>query len=136
MTSRPTAPRRFSDADHPYSASRTGAGLIFVSGQLGVLDNEIVAGGTAAETRRALSNLERVLGAQGCDRTAVLKTTVLLAELADRSQFDEIYSEFFPEPRPARTCYAAGALPYGARVEIEAIAIASGSGNSRGGTSR
>lgn len=126
MASRSTAPVRFSDADHPYSASRAGAGLIFVSGQLGVLDNEIVPGGITTETKQALSNLERCLGAQGCDRTAVLKTTVLLADLADRKQFDEIYAEFFPEPRPARTCYAAGALPYGARVEIEAIAIAAG----------
>jgi reactive intermediate/imine deaminase len=133
LTSRPTAPRRFSDADHPYSASRTGGGLIFVSGQLGVVDNEIVAGGIAAETRCALSNLDRVLGAQGCDRTAVLKTTVLLADLADRRQFDEIYAEFFPEPRPARTCYAAGALPYGARVEIEAIAVAADSDRRHGG---
>jgi len=124
MTSRRAAPQRFSDADHPYSASRTGAGLIFVSGQLGVRDDEIVSGGIAAETRQALSNLEHCLAVQGSDRTAVLKTTVLLADLADRNEFDEIYAEFFPEDRPARTCYAAGALPYGARVEIEAIATA------------
>ena len=133
MTSRPVAPKRFSDADHPYSSSRTGAGLIFVSGQLGVLDKEIVAGGIGAETRQALANLERCLGAHGSDRTAVLKTTVLLADLADRPEFDDIYANFFPEPRPARTCYAAGALPYGARVEIEAIATAAGSDGSRGG---
>lgn len=92
-----------------------------------------MAGGITAETRCALSNLDRVLGAQGCDRTAVLKTTVLLADLADRRQFDEIYAEFFPEPRPARTCYAAGALPYGARVEIEAIAVAADSDRHHGG---
>jgi reactive intermediate/imine deaminase len=135
MTSQPTAPKRFSDADHPYSASRTGAGLIFVSGQLGVLGNEIVTGGIAAETRQALSNLESCLSAQGRDRTAVLKTTVLLADLAYRKEFDEIYADFFPKPRPARTCYAAGALPYNARVEIEAIAIAAGPGDPSGGMS-
>jgi reactive intermediate/imine deaminase len=123
MTAQPLAPKHFSDAAHPYEASRTGAGLIFVSGQLGVLDGEIVAGGIAAEARQALSNLEQCLVEHNHDRTAVVKTTVLLADLADRNTLDAIYSEFFPHPRPARICYAAGALPFGARVEIEAIAV-------------
>lgn len=109
--------------------------MIFVSGQIGVLDNEIVTGGIAAETPQALSNLERCLGALGSDRAAVLKATAPLADLADRQQFDEIYAEFFAEPRPARTCYAAGALPYSARVGTGAIPIATGSGGSRGGMS-
>lgn len=122
MVHRPVAPRCFSEAEHPYSVARTGAGLIFISGQLGVRDNEIVAGGIGAETRQALANLERSLAMWGCRRSDVLKTTVLLADLADRNEFDDIYAQFFTEPRPARTCYAAGALPYGARVEVEAIA--------------
>jgi reactive intermediate/imine deaminase len=118
------APKRFSDAEHPYSMSRSGAGLVFVSGQLGVLDNEIVSGGIGAETRQALLNLERCLMERGCGLADVMKTTVLLADLADRKEFDTIYAECFAKPRPARTCYAAGALPYGARVEVEAIALA------------
>lgn len=124
MDNRPTPPKRFSDAAHPYSVTRTGAGLIFVSGQLGVRDNEIVSGGIGPETRQALANLERCLAEQGCGKADVVKTTVLLADLADRMEFDELYTDFFAEPRPARTCYAAGALPYGARVEVEAIAVA------------
>ena len=124
MTAQPLAPQHFSDAAHPYETSRTGAGLIFVSGQLGVLDGEIVVGGIAAEARQALSNLEQCLAGRNLDRTAVVKTTVLLADLADRNALDAIYADFFPEPRPARICYAAGALPFGARVEIEAIATA------------
>jgi reactive intermediate/imine deaminase len=98
--------------------------LVFVSGQLGVLDNEIVSGGIGPETRQALQNLERCLAERGCGRDDVVKTTVLLADMADRQEFDTIYAECFAEPRPARTCYAAGALPYGARVEVEAIALA------------
>jgi len=124
MNSRPVAPKRFSDADHPYSASRAAAGLIFVSGQLGVLDNEIVPGGIGTEARQALHNLKLCLAEHGLGPADVVKTTVLLADLADRIEFDTIYAEFFAEPRPARTCYAAGALPYGARVEVEAIASA------------
>jgi reactive intermediate/imine deaminase len=104
--------------------TRVGAGLIFVSGQLGVLDNEIVPGGIGPETRQALANLKRVLAEQGCGTADVVKTTVLLADLADRQEFDELYTDFFDEPRPARICYAAGALPYGARVEVDAIAVA------------
>lgn len=128
MTPRPAAPKRFSDADHPYSVTRTGAGLVFVSGQLGVLDNEIVPGGIGPETRQALANLQRCLAEAGSRPVDVLKTTVLLADLADRKEFDRIYSEFFVDPRPARTCYAAGALPYGARVEVEAVALAAAPG--------
>jgi reactive intermediate/imine deaminase len=124
MNSGSAAPKRFSDAEHPYSTSRSGAGLVFVSGQLGVLDNEIVSGGIGAETRQALLNLERCLAEHGCGPADVVKTTVLLADMADRTEFDTIYAEYFAEPRPARTCYAAGALPYGARVEVEAIALA------------
>ena len=124
MDNPPTPPKRFSDAAHPYSMTRTGAGLIFVSGQLGVRDGEIVPGGIGPEARQALVNLKRCLAEQGCGPADVVKTTVLLADLADRKELDEIYMDFFAEPRPARTCYAAGALPYGARVEVEAIASA------------
>jgi 2-iminobutanoate/2-iminopropanoate deaminase len=124
MDSRPVAPRRFSEAQHPYSATRSAAGLIFISGQLGVRDNEIVSGGIGAEARQALANLKRLLAEHGCGPADVVKTTVLLADLAERKEFDTVYAEFFDEPRPARTCYAAGALPYGARVEVEAIATA------------
>jgi reactive intermediate/imine deaminase len=126
MNSSPTAPKRFSEAQHPYSVSRSAAGLLFVSGQLGVLDNEIVPGGIGAETRQALANLAQRLAERGRRPADVVKTTVLLADMADRNAFDAIYAEFFAEPRPARTCYAAGALPYGARVEVEAIASAGG----------
>jgi reactive intermediate/imine deaminase len=122
MDNRGIPPERFSDAAHPYSAARAAAGLVFVSGQLGVLDNEIVSGGIGPETRQALANLERCLAEHGCGPADVVKTTALLADLADRNEFDEIYAGFFAGPRPARTCYAVGALPYGARVEVEAIA--------------
>jgi reactive intermediate/imine deaminase len=124
MNSRPTAPKRFLDADHPYSATRTGSGLIFVSGQLGVIDDDIVPGGILPEAGQALANLKQCLARHGCGPRDVVKTTVLLADLADRNAFDAVYADFFAEPRPARTCYAAGALPYGARVEVEAIALA------------
>jgi reactive intermediate/imine deaminase len=131
MSNQPTLAKRFSDAAHPYSTTRSGGGLIFVSGQLGVRDNEIVPGGIGPEARQALANLERCLAEQGCGTADVVKTTALLADLADRKEFDEIYMDFFAEPRPARTCYAAGALPYGARVELDVIAVAPNPSNEK-----
>lgn len=95
-----------------------------MSGQLGVIDDDIVPGGILPEARQALANLKQCLARHGCGPRDVVKTTVLLADLADRNAFDAVYADFFAEPRPARTCYAAGALPYGARVEVEAIALA------------
>jgi enamine deaminase RidA (YjgF/YER057c/UK114 family) len=61
-------PKRFSDAQHPYSPLRTAGDLVFVSGQLGVADNEIVAGGIVAETQQAFANLVDALGSVGLAR--------------------------------------------------------------------
>jgi reactive intermediate/imine deaminase len=119
-----SAPKRFSDAKHPYSTTRTAGGLVFVSGQLGVADNEIVEGGVVAQTRQAFANLERALGSAGLGLADIVKITVYLASMTDRLAMDEVYIATLPEPLPARTCIAVGELPFGARVELDVIAKA------------
>lgn len=116
------APKRFSEAQHPYSQLRIAGDLVFVSGQLGVSDGEIVDGGVAAETRQAFSNLAAALAEVDLDLSAVVKITVYLASMTDRRALDDVYAATLAEPRPARTCFAVGELPYAARVELDVIA--------------
>ena len=114
--------RRFSDAMHPYSIARRAGGFLFVSGQLGIAGGEKVQGGIAPETEQAFRNLELALADHGLGLGDVVKMTVYLASLRDRRRMDEVYSRILSAPLPARTCFAVGALPYRARVEIDAIA--------------
>ncbi len=116
------APRRFADAAHPYSPIRVAGGLAFVSGQLGVDSGEVVPGGISAETRQAFSNLADTLESNNMDFKNIVKITVYLASMADRMAMDEVYQEVLPLPLPARTCFAVGELPFGARVELDVIA--------------
>ncbi|MQA02454.1 MAG: hypothetical protein GEV07_06940 [Streptosporangiales bacterium] len=117
------APASYSDAQHPYSRVRgTAAGLVFVSGQLGVADGEIVPGGIVAETRQAFANLQDALASADLGFEHVVKITVYLASMTDRNAMDEVYLDVLPTPLPARTCFAVGELPFRARVELDAIA--------------
>ena len=121
------APANPAQARHPYSPVRgTGTGLFFVSGQLGLADGRIVAGGIAAETRQALENLGTRLAAAGLEFRHIVKITVYLASMADRNAMDAVYQQTLAEPRPARTCIAVAELPYRARVELDAIAARTG----------
>lgn len=117
-----TAPRRFSDAAHPYSLVREAGGLLFLSGQLGVADDDLVEGGIVPQTRQALANLRAALQTRGLGLDAVAKITVYLVSMTDRHAMDEVYAATLPEPRPARTCVAVAELPFGARVELDAVA--------------
>jgi 2-iminobutanoate/2-iminopropanoate deaminase len=108
----------------PYSQAIWSGDLVFCSGQLGLDPStaELVAGGTVAEAERAPRNLGAVLDAAGCSFADVVKTTMFLADIADFGAVNAVYSQFFPEPAPARSTVAVADLPKGARVEIEAIA--------------
>ncbi len=83
-----------------------------------------MTGGVAEETRQSLTNIGYVLEAAGLTYNNVVKTTVLLADINDFSVLNGIYAEFFTSKHPARSTFQVAALPKGARVEIEAIAIA------------
>lgn len=111
----------------PYSQAIKAGGLVFVSGQIPIdpETGEFVAGGIAEQTERVLKNLAAVLEAAGSGLDLVLKTTVFLADMKEFSGMNEVYATFFSEPPPARATVAAAGLPRGARVEIEAVALAS-----------
>jgi 2-iminobutanoate/2-iminopropanoate deaminase len=81
-----------------------------------------VEGGVGPETQRALRNIGAVLDAAGLGFADVVKTTCFLADIADFAAFNEAYAPFFPDPPPARSTVGVGALPRGARVEVEVVA--------------
>jgi 2-iminobutanoate/2-iminopropanoate deaminase len=82
------------------------------------------AGDVEAETRQVLRNLEAVLSAAGASSRQVVRTTVFLADLADFATVNALYAEVFGQGvSPARACVQAAALPKGARVEIDCIAV-------------
>jgi 2-iminobutanoate/2-iminopropanoate deaminase len=108
----------------PYSQGIALGELVFCSGQIGLdpADGVLVEGGVEAQAERALQNLAAVLDAAGCTFADVVKTTVFLADIDDFAAVNAVYAPFMPDPPPARSTFAVGALPKGARVEIEAIA--------------
>lgn len=107
----------------PYSQA-IDAGAIYCAGQLG-LDPSTgsLEQGIVAQTRRVLQNLEAVLGASGLSMKNVVKTNVFMVDLAEFPQMNEEYSRHFSTPFPARTTVEVQALPKGARVEIDAVAV-------------
>ena len=109
----------------PYSqAVDSGAGLVFVSGQLPIdpSTGAFPDGGVAEQTRQSLLNAQAILRAAGLELTDVVKTTVFLADMGDFAAMNAVYATFFSEPFPARSAVAVKTLPKGALVEIECIA--------------
>lgn len=109
----------------PYSqAIDSGAGIVFVSGQLPIdpATGAFPEGGVKAQTRQSLLNAKAILEAAGLGLGNVVKTTVFLADMADFAAMNEVYAEFFSAPFPARSAVAMKTLPKGALVEIECIA--------------
>jgi len=109
----------------PYSQAIDTGGIVFCAGQIGLdpTTGKLVDGGVAAETERAIANLAAVLDAVGLRLTDVVKTTLFLVDLADSPAVGKIYAARFPAPHPARSTVQVAALPAGARVELEAIAV-------------
>jgi 2-iminobutanoate/2-iminopropanoate deaminase len=109
----------------PYSQAVVAGDLVLCSGQI-PLDPEtglLIEGTAADETRRVLENLRAVLAAAGLTMRQVVRTTVYVTDLADFAVVNQVYAEFFVEPYPARATVQVAALPRGARVEIDAIAV-------------
>ncbi len=107
----------------PYSQA-VDAGAVYCAGQIGTDPGSgKLAEGVVAQTARALDNLEGVLSAAGLGLRDVVKTTVFLADIAEYPQMNEEYAKHFTSPFPARTTVQAAALPRGARVEIDAVAV-------------
>jgi 2-iminobutanoate/2-iminopropanoate deaminase len=109
----------------PYSqAISSGAGLVFVSGQLPIdpATGAFPEGGVKEQTRQSLTNAASILEAAGLSLKNVVKTTVFLADMADFAAMNEVYAQLFSAPFPARSAVAVKTLPKGALVEIECIA--------------
>ncbi|MGP1467714.1 MAG: RidA family protein [Porphyromonadaceae bacterium] len=107
----------------PYSQGIEVNGFVYASGQL-PLDpaTGTFPEGIKAQTRQSLLNAKAIMEAAGLSLNDVVKTTVLLADIADFSEMNEVYAEFFSEPYPARSAFAVKSVPKGALVEIECIA--------------
>lgn len=113
----------------PYSQAIRSGEMVFTAGQIG-LDpgsGELVEG-VAEQAERALRNLSAILDAAGTGMERVIKTTIFLADMADFATVNEVYARHISSPYPARSTVAVAALPKGALVEIEAVALAGEAG--------
>lgn len=113
----------------PYSQAVVAERMVFCSGQVPLHpeDGNLVGGGDpVAETEQVLRNLDAVLEAAGCQRSDVVKATVYLQDMNDFSKMNEVYAAYFEGVTPpARACVQVAALPRGAKVEIEFLALRS-----------
>lgn len=107
----------------PYSAGIKTGNMVFLSGQLGMNpETGKLAEGVVAQAEQSLTNIEALLAEAGATFDNVVKTTVLLADIADFAAVNEVYASKFSEPYPARSAFAVANLPAGGLVEIEVIA--------------
>ena len=110
----------------PYSQAVRVGSTIYCAGQI-PLDpktGQIVSGGIDVQTRRVLDNVAAVLRVEGLSFDDVVKSTIFLTDLGDFQTVNEIYGSYFKEAPPARSTVQVPALPKGARIEIEVIAVA------------
>jgi 2-iminobutanoate/2-iminopropanoate deaminase len=125
MTMESIATKEAPAAIGPYSQGVTAGNFVFLSGQI-PLDpdtGEIVSGGIEKQTERVMNNLRAVLKAAGCDFRDVVRTTIYLTDLANFAAVNEVYGRCFTGTPPARATVQVSALPRGAHVEIDAIAV-------------
>lgn len=110
----------------PYSQAIRAGGFVFTAGQVGAEPGDgALADGVAAQADRALRNLAAVLEEAGSSLDRVVKTTIFLTDMGDFQAVNEVYAGHLSPPFPARSTIAVKALPKGALVEIEMVALAS-----------
>ena len=109
----------------PYSQAVQAGNTIYVSGQLPIdpATGAFAGEDIAAQTRQSLTNMKNILAAAGAQMSDVVKTTVLLADIADFAAMNAVYAEFFTAPFPARAAFQVACLPKNALVEIECVAV-------------
>ncbi len=110
----------------PYSQAVRAGGFVFLSGQIPLdpATGQMVEGDIEAQTRRVMANLEAVLTAAGTTFDRVVRATIYLTDLGDFAKVNAIYGEKFAKDPPARATVQVAALPKGAHVEIDLVAIA------------
>ncbi|MEM6823211.1 MAG: RidA family protein [Verrucomicrobiota bacterium] len=112
----------------PYSQAVATDQMLYTAGQIPLKPDtgELVGEGIEEQTRQVLKNLKEVLFAGGADFDSVVKTTIFLTDLGQFAVVNGIYKEFFGKTKPARSTIQVSALPKGAQVEIEAVALVKG----------
>ena len=105
----------------PFSEAVRVGDMLYLSGQLGILpgSTELAGGGIEGEARQTMDNIKAVLERYGSSMDRVVKCTVMMADIAEWSKFNEVYVTYFPGPKPARSAFAASGLALGAKVEVE-----------------
>ena len=121
IISSPAAPA----AIGPYSQAVVTGGLVFTSGQIGLVPQtgELAGDTLTAQAEQAMKNLGAVLAEAGSSYEKAVKTTCYLADMADFAAFNEVYARYFVG-KPARSCFAVKDLPKGALCEVETVAEA------------
>ena len=109
----------------PYSQAISANNMIFTSGQIPInpASGKIEATTIEEQTEQVMKNLHYVLARGGVAFDRVIKTTCFLADMNDFAAFNGVYAKYFPENPPARSCVQVAALPMGAKVEVEVIAV-------------
>lgn len=109
----------------PYSQGIRAGELVFTAGQVPVdpATGTLVTGPIEDQTRRALDNVRAVLEAAGSGLEHAVKLTVFMTDLGDFKRMNAVYAEYFPGVPPARSAFQVAALPLGAAIEIEAVAV-------------
>ncbi len=108
----------------PYSQAMATDSLIYTSGQLGINPaDKSMPEGVREQTAQCLENVKAILESSDSSLSKVLKVTVFLTDMADFAVVNEVYAGFFSQPFPARSCFAVKALPLGAKVEVEVVAV-------------
>lgn len=109
----------------PYSQAVSTGNLLFTAGQVAIdpATGKLVEGGIREQTRRVMENLKAILAEAHTDFSKVVKSTVFLQDIEHFADFNQVYGEYFPSAPPARSTLQVVALPLGAMVEIEVVAL-------------
>jgi 2-iminobutanoate/2-iminopropanoate deaminase len=109
----------------PYSQAVQIGDLIYTAGQIPLVPatGKLIEGGIEEQTRQVMQNLSQILEAAGSSLAYVVKTTIFVTNLGDFAALNKVYSSFFADAPPARSTVQVAALPLGANVEIEAVAV-------------
>ena len=108
--------------NYPLSPSKQAGNLLFISGQVGQKDGQLVSDNLEEQVRQAVDNITAILQQNGMGLSNVIDVLAFLVEQSDYVAFNEVYSKSFAEPFPTRTTVTVKSLPLGAKVEIKAIA--------------
>ena len=108
----------------PYSQGLDAGNIVFVSGQIPVnVQTGTMADTIEEQTAQSLNNVKNILAANGLTMANVIKTSVFLSDLNDFAAMNKVYETFFTAPYPTRSCVQVAAIPKGAKIEIECIAV-------------